>query len=288
MDPLIVELLSLFTAVCYGASSVIARKGMKDSNPMTGVIVGSLVQVILLASLVIADPPAAFNWTAISLFVASGIFASTLGRLLNFMSIDRIGVALSASIIGSSPLFSTLLAAVFLGEQVDLATLLGTVLIVAGIAIARSGGQALKNIRSNALVLPVASAIFYGASSVARKAALSILPESAFGAVVGAMASLTAFAIYLLLSRRTDELQVNWAGGKFWVVNGVVVTLAWLAMFSALTIGKVSVVTALGGTNPLFSVILSALLLKGSEELNSRIVVGSLTIVAGAMVITLF
>jgi uncharacterized membrane protein len=288
VDPLIVELLSLFTAVCYGASSVIARKGMKDSNPMTGVIVGSLVQVILLAILVIADPPAAFNWTAIGLFVASGIFASTLGRLLNFMSIDRIGVALSASIIGSSPLFSTLLAALFLGEQVDLATLLGTILIVAGIAVARSGGQALKNIRSNALVLPIASAIFYGASSVVRKAALSILPESAFGAVVGAMASLSAFAIYLLLSRRTDELQVNWAGGKFWVVNGVVVTLAWLAMFSALTIGKVSVVTALGGTNPLFSVILSAILLKGSEELNSRIVVGSLSIVAGAMVITLF
>jgi drug/metabolite transporter (DMT)-like permease len=232
VDPLIVELLSLFTAVCYGASSVIARKGMKDSNPMTGVIVGSLVQVILLAILVIADPPAAFNWTAIGLFVASGIFASTLGRLLNFMSIDRIGVALSASIIGSSPLFSTLLAALFLGEQVDLATLLGTILIVAGIAVARSGGQALKNIRSNALVLPIASAIFYGASSVVRKAALSILPESAFGAVVGAMASLSAFAIYLLLSRRTDELQVNWAGGKFWVVNGVVVTLAWLAMFA--------------------------------------------------------
>ena len=285
---MIVELLSLFTAVCYGASSVIARKGMKDSNPMTGVIIGSLVQVILLASIVIADPPAAFNWTAMGLFVASGIFASTLGRLLNFMSIDRIGVALSASIIGSSPLFSTLLAAVFLGEQVDLATLLGTVLIVAGIAIARSGGQALKNIRSNALVLPIASAIFYGASSVVRKAALSILPESAFGAVVGAMASLSAFAIYLLVSRRTDELQVNWAGGKFWVVNGVIVTLAWLAMFSALTIGKVSVVTALGGTNPLFSVILSAILLKGSEELNLRIVVGSLAIVAGAMVITLF
>jgi hypothetical protein len=38
---LIVELLSLFTAVCYGASSVLARKGMRDSNPMTGVIVGS-------------------------------------------------------------------------------------------------------------------------------------------------------------------------------------------------------------------------------------------------------
>ncbi len=285
---MIVELLSLFTAFCYGASSVLARKGMKDSNPMTGVIIGSLVQVILLAALVIADPPDAFNWTAIGLFVASGILASTLGRLLNFTSIERLGVPLSASIIGSSPLFSTLFAALFLGEQIDAATLLGTVLVVAGIAVARSGGQAVKKLRSSALVLPIASAIFYGASSVTRKAALNILPESAFGAVVGAMASLAVFAIYLLMSQKTDELQVNWGGGKFWVVNGVVVTLAWLAMFSALTVGKVSVVTALGGTNPLFAVILSALLLKDSEKLNSRIIIGCLAIVAGAAVISLF
>lgn len=285
---MIVELLSLFTALCYGVSSVLARKGMKDSNPMTGVVLGSLVQVILLAALVIADPPDAFNWTAIGLFIASGILASTLGRLLNFVSINRFGVALSASIIGSSPLFSTLLAAVFLGEQIDTATLLGTVLVVTGIAVARSGGQAVEGLRSGALVLPIASAVFYGASSVTRKAALNILPESAFGAVVGAMASLTVFSIYLLVSQRTNELRVNWGGGKFWVVNGVVVTLAWLSMFTALTLGKVSVVAALGGTNPLFSVILSAILLKGSEELNSRIIMGCLAIVAGAMVITLF
>jgi uncharacterized membrane protein len=285
---LIVELLSLFTALCYGASSILARKGMKESNPMTGVIIGSLVQAILLAVLVIADPPDAFNWTAVGLFVASGILASTLGRLFNFTSIDKLGVALAASIIGSSPLFSTLLAAVFLGEKIDAPTLLGTIFVVAGIAVARSGGKVVKEFRSSVLVLPIASAVFYGASSVTRKVALNILPESAFGALVGAIASLTIYSTYLLVSRRTGELRVNWGGGRFWLANGVVVTLAWLSMFTALTNGKVSVVSSLGGTSPLFSVILSAILLKGSEELNSRIVAGSLAIVVGAMVITLF
>ncbi len=285
---MIVELLSLFTAFCYGASSVLARKGMKDSNPMTGVIVGTLVQVVLLAVLVIADPPEAFNWIAIGLFIASGIFASTLGRLFNFMSIEKLGVALAATIIGSSPLFSTLLAALFLGEQVALSTLLGTILVVAGIAAARSGGRGMKGIQSKALLLPIASATFYGASSVTRKAALNILPESTLGAVVGAMASIVSFGAYLILTQRADNLRFNWESGKFFIINGVVVTLAWLAMFSALTIGKVSVVTALGGTNPLFSVILSAILLKDSEKLNSRIIIGCLAIVAGAAVITLF
>ena len=285
---MIVELLSLFTALCYGASSVLARKGMRDSTPMTGVIVGSIVQMILLSALLVANLPEAFNWTAVGLFVASGIFASTLGRLLNFTSIERLGVPLSAAIIGSNPLFSTLFAAMFLGEQVAANTLLGTILVVAGIAVARSGGQAVKGLRGRDLVLPIAAATFYGAASVTRKAALNILPDSVFGAVIGAMSSLVVYSIYLIVTRRTRDLQINWVGSRFFVVNGVVLTLAWLSMFTALTTGKVSVVTALGGTSPLFAVLLSAILLRDSEELNLRIAVGCLAIVAGAAVITLF
>lgn len=285
---MIVELLSLFTALCYGASSVLARKGMRDSTPMTGVIVGSIVQMILLSALLVVNLPEAFNWTAVGLFVASGIFASTLGRLLNFTSIERLGVPLSAAIIGSNPLFSTLFAAMFLGEQVAANTLLGTVLVVAGIAVARSGGQAVKGLRGRDLVLPIAAATFYGAASVTRKAALNILPDSVFGAVIGALSSLVVYSIYLIVTRRTRDLQINWVGSRFFVVNGVVLTLAWLSMFTALTTGKVSVVTALGGTSPLFAVLLSAILLRDSEELNLRIAVGCLAIVAGAAVITLF
>ncbi len=285
---MIVELLSLFTALCYGASSVLARKGMRDSTPMTGVIVGSIVQMILLSALLVANPPAAFNWTAVGLFVASGIFASTLGRLLNFTSIERLGVPLSAAIIGSNPLFSTLFAAMFLGEQVAANTLLGTVLVVAGIAVARSGGHAVKGLRGRDIMIPIAAATFYGAASVTRKAALNILPDSVFGAVIGALSSLVVYSIYLIVTRRTRDLQINWVGSRFFVINGVVLTLAWLSMFTALTTGKVSVVTALGGTSPLFAVLLSAILLKDSEELNLRIAVGCLAIVAGAAVITLF
>ena len=146
----------------------------------------------------------------------------------------------------------------------------------------------MKEIRGRDLLLPIASAIFYGGSSVTRKAALNILPDSVFGAVIGAISSIAAYSIYLILTRRTGDLQINRASGKFFLANGVVLTLAWLSMLTALTAGKVSVVSALGGTSPLFAVLLSAILLRGSEELNLRIGLGALTIVAGAVVITLF
>jgi len=95
---------------------------MRDSNPLTGAIVASMVQVAVLSTLVALGPPAAMNLTGVAFFVASGLMASTIGRLLNYTSIDRLGVSVSATVIGSSPLFSTIFAALFIGERVAPAT----------------------------------------------------------------------------------------------------------------------------------------------------------------------
>ena len=103
-----IELLSLFTAFCYGASAVLVRMGMRDSNPLTGAIIGGLVQVFIISMLVAVFPPERIELMAIAFFVASGILAGTLGRMFNYMSIERLGVPVSATIVGSSPLFSTL------------------------------------------------------------------------------------------------------------------------------------------------------------------------------------
>ncbi|MFQ6053479.1 MAG: EamA family transporter, partial [Candidatus Bathyarchaeia archaeon] len=181
-----VELLSLFTAFCYGSSAVLARKGMRDSNPLTGALIAVLVQVLILSMVLSASLPARLDWAAIAYFVASGILASTFGRLFNFMSIERLGVPVSASIIGSSPLFSTLFAVLLVGEEVSVTTLMGTVLVVFGIALTSGGDRGGFTLRSSAVVLPVLAAAFYGSSSAVRKLGLIILPEAALGARGGA------------------------------------------------------------------------------------------------------
>jgi len=160
-----VELLSLFTALCYGFSAVLARKGMRDSTPLTGALISALVQVLILSGLLAASPPPRLDWTAVAYFVASGILASTLGRLCNYISIDRIGVPVSAAVIGSSPLFSTFFAVLLVGERVAAATLMGTVLVVVGIALTSGGDGGGFRLRSTAVVLPILAAAFYGASS---------------------------------------------------------------------------------------------------------------------------
>jgi DME family drug/metabolite transporter len=284
-----VEFLSLFTAFCYGLSAVLVRKGMMDSNPLTGALVSALVQVLVISGILLGSPPQMLDLAAIAYFVASGLLASTLGRLCNFMSIERLGVPVSASIIGSSPLFSYLFAVLLVGEEVAATTLTGIVLVVVGVALT-SGGDYKGDfgLMRYAIVLPVLAAVFYGASSAVRKVGLMILPEATLGALVGAASSLISFAVYLAVARNSDAVWLSGSSLGYFTISGVVVSLGWLSMFNALVAGKVSVVSTLIGTNPLFSLVLSWLMLRGSEGFGWRVVAGCIATVSGAALITLF
>jgi len=115
-----------------------------------------------------------------------------------------------------------------------------------------------------------------------------ILPDATLGALVGAASSLVSFVAYLAATRRVGDVSLSGNSLKYFGVSGVVVTLGWLSMFNALAAGKVSVVATLIGTNPLFSLVLSWLMLRDSDRISWRVAAGCLAIVAGAALVTLF
>jgi len=283
-----VELLSLLTAISFGLSSILTRWGMRDSNPITGAMVGSLVQVLALSVIIAVNPPVELNLMGVAYFIASGLFASTLGRLLNYISIQRLGVSMSSTIIGANPLFSTFFAAIFLAEEVTPPVFVGTVLVVGGVAITSLKDGNVRELLSTVILTPILAAAAYGASSVFRKLGVDLIPHAPFGALIGAATSLASFSIYLVATGQLGLFKLTPGSWKFFGLSGLAVTVAWLSMYSAFALGKVSVVSALIGTSPLFTLVLSRLFLRDTERLNTRIVLGCLSIVAGATVITLF
>lgn len=283
---MLVEMLALLTAFGFGLNAVLVRKGLKDSNPATATLVVSAVQVTVLSILLLVDPPE-INWVAIAYFAASGIMASTLGRTLNYLAINKLGVAVSTSLVGANPLFSTLFAFVFLNESVAFTTVLGSIMVVIGIAVISGKGEA-ADFKKTDLLIPLMAACFYAASSTFRKVGLNILPEAVLGAVVGAMMSLIIYPIYLTATQRLGDFRLSRSSLPYLIVGGVVVSLTWISMFYAFNLGAVSVVSSLMGTSPLFSLILSAVLLKDTEKITKNVIVGSIVIVAGIVVISMF
>ena len=280
------EFYALLTAICFGLNAVLVRKGMKESTPVTATLTVTAVQVTILSILLLFDLPE-LNWTAIIYFVLAGFFAAILGRTMNYLSIDKLGVPISTSLTGTNPIFALILAVLFLGEKVSIATMLGTLLVVVGIAL-MSGWGSENKLNTKDLVLPLASAFFYACSSAVRKVGLNILPESVLGAVVGALTSLIAYPILLRLMGRSGEFKLSRKALPWLIGGGIATSTAWIGMFTATQMGSVSVVSAIIGANPLFGLILSAVMLRDTERITRQVALGSVLIVVAVIMITLF
>jgi drug/metabolite transporter (DMT)-like permease len=131
--------LSALAAASWGIGSIFVRLGMVNIRPTTGTLITLIASLVFLAPiLLVAEkgnagaaiaslPAAAVFWMALS-----GFFNFGMGRLLNYNAVRLAGVAKASPILAISPLFSVLLAVLFLGEQVTPLLLLGAVAIVAG------------------------------------------------------------------------------------------------------------------------------------------------------------
>jgi len=279
-------LYAILAAFSFGLNAVFVRKGMRESSPVTATLVIAGVQVTILSLLLLLDIPV-FNWRAIIYFIIAGVFSAILGRTLNYISIDRLGVPISTSLSGTNPLFALILAVIFLGEDVSINTLLGSFFVVAGIAL-MSGWGASNSLNVRDMVIPLSSAFFYACSSAIRKIGLNILPESILGAVVGALTSLIAYPILLRLMGRSGQFKLNKKAIPWLIGGGIATSTAWIGMFTATQMGSVSVVSAIIGANPLFGLLLSAILLRDTERITKQVAAGSILIVIAVIVITLF
>lgn len=131
-------LLGLSSALGFGTAAIFARLGLQHVKPTSGTLVSLIVgatitmvlAVIFHASTIMHLSGMAFFW-----FLFSGVVNFPLGRLLNFTGVSLVGVSKSAPIVGSSPLFATILAITIGGESINTLIALGTISIILGLAL---------------------------------------------------------------------------------------------------------------------------------------------------------
>ena len=69
-------------------------------------------------------------------------------------------------------------------------------------------------------------------------------------------------------------------------MGGISTCIGWLALFSALNIGKVVIVTPIATSYSLVTLLLSYLLLRKVERLSLKIVVATILIVGGVILLS--
>jgi DME family drug/metabolite transporter len=285
MAALTPHFLALAGAVCSALATILIRQGLRQGNFYVGFWINVIVGVVGLWGAVLAlEPPDTYRLAAVPPFVLSGIIGTAGGRLLRFVSIEKVGAPVAASITNLNPFIATGLAIAILGEHVTLPIVAGTAVIVAGTTLLSLSGKRV-GFRPLDLSYAFLSAFCFGAVAIIRKLGLS-QASPLFGSAINITTALIAFTSFLWASGNRHTLVYEGRSLAYFVGAGIAENLSVFLVLVALSLGEVSVVTPLAGTAPLFVLPFTWLFLRGIEKLTWRIVIGAVLIVLGVVLLT--
>ena len=138
--------VALAAAFFWGCSAVLVRTGLRYiSSTATGTLISLAAGLLFMAVLVAIfqlEEALSLSLEAVLLLAVVGFLNFPMGRFFNYMSMSRLGVGRSTPILASSPFFAMLIAVLFTGETIDVATLVGTGLILGGLYVTITSPQA--------------------------------------------------------------------------------------------------------------------------------------------------
>jgi len=279
-------LLACASAALFGAMSVAVRFALRRcDDPELGALAMSsfAFTASALIGLAFARP---LDLVGAWPFLIAGALAPGLSQILFVRAVRDAGAARTSVLMGTAPLVAVAIALAILGEPVRAALLVGAALIVAGgIALANERVRPEDFRRLGVLFAVAATVLFAVRDNVLRAIAKDSDVHALVAAPVSLLAGAGTVALYLALTRRG-----SWARGygralRTFLPAGVFFGLSYAGLFEAYYRGRVSVVAPLVATESLWGVLFSALLLRRSELVGRRLLLGAVLIVAGGALI---
>lgn len=131
-------LFALLSAFIWGSASVLFKLGLRgDVSPISGIFIHNLTATVFafLTLLAVKENPVGYPVKELLTVALGGFVSGFLGLLVYYKAIKVGYVSIVAPIASSSPLFSTLLAIIILGESFTLTKFIGTILVIIGIVL---------------------------------------------------------------------------------------------------------------------------------------------------------
>jgi drug/metabolite transporter (DMT)-like permease len=276
------------------------------------VIVGCAWVVVMIPMLL--DPPDTVSTRAVVFFAVSGLFAPAISRAAALGGVRALGPSISVPIQqGLRPLIVVPAAVIVLNETFGWTRLLGLAAIVTGgwilsrdppgageppletlVAPGRGAGQPATAVGRRpstrrfrpGIAFPIAAAIGYATSDLLVKIGLGGGSDPVYAAPisigVGFLVWAVAHAFRPVRRRFRLGRDVGWL-----VLAGAFMGMAILLLFHALARGDVSLVAPVIGTQPLFVMLLSAILLQHLEVRDRTTILAASVVVIGTILVSL-
>lgn len=283
---------ALTAGILWGIGPILLKKGMALSNVSTATLTMQVISVLTLSMVMGIRGGFAFSdlpFGAIWPFVAAGAVGASFGKIFYYKGIDTVGASKSVSIKNSSPILTTLLGVVILGERVTLPIAAGVVLIVTGIFLL-SRVQGMVEGRPDRVayfVYPLLAAFCFGINPILKKIGISAIGMPTFGAFITQITAL----IVMLTAGRLLKIKLKWERVPtrslvFFVLAGVIEALGSLLTFHALVYAPAVLVSPIWRISPLATFLLARFTLRGIEVVTLRDGVAATVIVGGILVLS--
>jgi transporter family protein len=135
-----VVLFAFIGMLCWGITPIFVKLGLKQLDPHIGLAIRTATTTIILTGWMITDGSFAklgqVPVSALVFLIIEAFIATFVGDLAYFAAVKNGSVSLVAIILSCSPLVTMLLSTLFLHEAITATRVVGSLLIIGGIALA--------------------------------------------------------------------------------------------------------------------------------------------------------
>jgi len=291
-------LLAVAASAFFGCGIVSARRVLVAGNPNVGAMVSILAGVPLL--LILAFFNGEFSTlgelTVVSFIVLAiaGFVHFFAGRTVQFQAMKDIGANRAHSISNTFPIYSSLLAVAFLGEDFTLNKILAIGTIVVGAALlssseSESGPSTRHSGLRRGVGLALLSGLLFGFSQFLTRVGVEQTTIPITGVLISYSFAIIGFLSYFGVQGSKGELSISAVrkGLGGFALSGLFIALAQVCSYTALTYTQVTVVSPVLGSQGLFTILFSYFIIKRLEVFTSRVLSGALLVVAGIVLLYL-
>lgn len=295
-------IFACLTALMFSISNVAIKRGMKNSPTDNGVLLTFLVNFLFLGIAAFIYrffiETVSITATGVLYFILAGFLTTFIGRFTLFKSFRSIGATKGTAIKNSAPLFTIIFALIFLNEVLSIATTIGISFVLIGLLIQgyylfSYGKQELTKTQLNdrhGYILALTAAFAFGTGQGVRKFGMESLPDPYFGAFISALVAILMMMIIdgrkenIFLKLKTQVIRPN----LYYLIGGVATSIAMLLFFVAIQFIQISYVAAIAAIEPLVTIMLTRIFLRGTETIARYTVISASLVFLGVTLIMLF
>ncbi|MEM7117225.1 MAG: DMT family transporter [Chloroflexota bacterium] len=290
-------LISILSGITFGLFQTVNRQAGKQANVYQSTFVLLLVSSLVLGGITAVSQPLSLlqNIPALAVlyFALAALIHFFVGWTLLSISQQRVGAARTSALLGTMPLWATVMGVFFFDEFLSAYVFVGIGLIIVGTYIVSSGKKPPANSAVEtglrASLFALGTAVCFASSAIFIRYGLVLLPSPLIGVTIGMIVVTVLYGALLWFRPFNDQASVKLKGKLLWlqILAGVLVAVATWWRWMALDLTSIAVVVSLSRLSVPTVLLLSPFFIGQQwEHVTRRVWIGAGVIIAGALVLT--